>query len=43
VGYVCQAMPRWGIPPMDMIVCRKDATLEDDRRHLIRFDRQWPR
>lgn len=43
VGYVCQAMPRWGVPRMDMIVCRKNATLEEDRRHLIHFDRQWPR
>ena len=43
VGYVNQAIPRWGIPPMDMIVCRKDAVLDDDPRHLIRFDRQWPR
>ena len=28
VGYVCWAMPRLGIPQMDMIVCRKGATLE---------------
>ncbi len=43
VGYVRQAMRRWGVPKLDMIVCRKAATLEDDRRHLIRFDREWPR
>jgi SAM-dependent methyltransferase len=43
VGYVSQALPRWGIPLMNMIVCRKDASLEPDRRHLLTFERLWPR
>ena len=43
VGYVRQSLRRWGVPEMDMIVCRKDAALEEDRRRLIRFDQQGPR
>jgi SAM-dependent methyltransferase len=42
VGYVCQALPRWGIPRMNMLVCRKDALLRADRRHLIGYERLWP-
>ena len=44
VGYVRQAFKRWGVVPMDMIVCRKDAPLPDDRSPFpVRFDREWPR
>ncbi len=42
VGYVNQGFPRWGVPQMDMIVCRKGALLEHDQRHLVKFDRTWP-
>jgi SAM-dependent methyltransferase len=43
VGYVWQAFKRWGVIPMDMIVCRKDAPLADDRGYPVRFHREWPR
>jgi len=43
VGYVNQALPRWGVPPMDMIVGRKDMALEDGPGGWIRFEREWPR
>ncbi len=41
VGYVEQAFPRWGVPRLDMIVCRKGVQLDGDRRHLVGFDRRW--
>jgi len=43
VAYVNQDIPRWGVPPMDMIVCRKDASLPEDAASPIRLDRQWAR
>lgn len=43
VGYVRQAMRRWGVPTMDMIVCRKARPLEDVPHRGIRFDQEWRR
>ena len=43
VGYVTQALPRWGIPPMDMIVARKAMPIDEDPRPTIRIARDWPR
>ena len=42
VGYVRRSIRRFGVPCLDMIVCRKDALLEADQRHLIGYNRQWP-
>ncbi len=38
VGYVRQSLRWWGVPEMDMIVCRKGAAIEADPRRLIRFE-----